>query len=63
MEFLELARAAGVPLVISSDAHAPSEIGRDFSRAIEIARSAGYDELATFVGGKRNIEKIHKSAP
>lgn len=63
MEFLELARAAGVPLVISSDAHAPSEIGRDFSRAIEIARAAGYDELATFVGGKRNIEKIHKSAP
>lgn len=42
--FLELACSAGIPLVISSDAHAPEEIARDFSRAIRLAKDAGYRE-------------------
>lgn len=46
--FLALARAAGIPLVISSDAHAPSEVGRDFDRAVAMAREAGYTRTLRF---------------
>ncbi|MFT5905345.1 MAG: histidinol-phosphatase (PHP family) [Cryomorphaceae bacterium] len=40
--FLELARDAGIDLIISSDAHHPSEVARDRSTATEIAKAAGY---------------------
>lgn len=57
-EFLELACSAGVPLVISSDAHAPTEIGRDFNRAIELAKSAGYAETLHFEKRARRAEVL-----
>ena len=47
-EFLTLAYSADIPIVISSDAHAPQEVGADFELAAELARSVGYTELATF---------------
>jgi histidinol-phosphatase (PHP family) len=53
LEFLELARAAGIPLVISSDAHSPTEVGRDFDRAIGIAKQAGFTETTLFDQGQR----------
>lgn len=56
--FLELARQAGVPLVISSDAHAPSEVARDFPWAIETAKAAGYTETLLFEGRRRTIEPL-----
>jgi histidinol-phosphatase (PHP family) len=37
-----------IPLVISSDAHAPEEVGRDFDLAIESARAAGFKETVLF---------------
>jgi histidinol-phosphatase (PHP family) len=43
-EFLQLACSAGIPLLISSDAHAPAEVGREFDQAILLAREAGYSE-------------------
>lgn len=46
--FLELARQAGIPLVISSDAHSPAEVARDFPTAIEMAKAAGYTETLLF---------------
>lgn len=51
--FLELACQAGIPLVISSDAHAPGEIARDFPAAIAMARSAGYRETVLFQGREK----------
>lgn len=50
--FLELAAAAGIPLVLSSDAHHPREIARDFSRAAEMAKLAGYRETVRLCQGK-----------
>jgi len=47
-EFLDLACEAGIPLAISSDAHAPEEVGRDFGRAIEMAKAAGWRETVIF---------------
>ena len=46
--FLELAASAGIGLVISSDAHAPSEVARDFPKAHALAKAAGYRETQRF---------------
>ncbi len=46
--FLQLAREAGVPLLINSDAHAPDEVGAGFAEAAAAAREAGYTELLRF---------------
>ena len=56
--FLELANAAGVGLVISSDAHAPDEVARDFTKAIELAKAAGYRETTLFEKRKRRTEAL-----
>ncbi|MGB6223104.1 histidinol-phosphatase HisJ family protein [Haloferula sp.] len=56
--FLELAFAAGIPLVISSDAHAPDEVGREFPRAIELAKAAGYRETLTFEARQASSERL-----
>lgn len=57
-EFLALARDAGIPLVISSDAHSPSEVARDFRAAIGIARDAGYEETVLFEGRRMSREPL-----
>lgn len=56
--FLELAAQAKIPLVISSDAHAPDEVARDFMEAITIARTAGYTETQLFNQRQRSSEPL-----
>ena len=56
--FLDLARSAGIPLAISSDAHAPAELGRDFARASDLARAAGYTETILFDQHRRSFERL-----
>ena len=51
-EFLEMAFAAGVPLLINSDGHSPGEVGADFDKAIALAKEVGYRETLKFVGRK-----------
>jgi histidinol-phosphatase (PHP family) len=51
--FLKLAREAGVPLVINSDAHAPEQVGMDFDAARQLARDAGYTTSLRFQGRQR----------
>ncbi len=57
-DFLSLARDAGVTVVISSDAHAPAEVGQDFARAVEAVQAAGYTETARFTGRKRRMHAL-----
>jgi histidinol-phosphatase (PHP family) len=57
-EFLSLAAAAGVPVVISSDAHRPTELGRDFAAAADLLRSVGYTESQRFVQRQRHPEPL-----
>lgn len=45
----------GIPITLSSDAHAPDQVGRDIRRAAEMARSVGYREMASFTGGRRTM--------
>ena len=52
--FLELARDAGIDLVISSDAHHPSEVARDRNIAVEIAKAAGYTHTTLINQGQRS---------
>lgn len=56
--FLELACRAGVPLVISTDAHAPEEVGRDLARASAVAKAAGYRETQLFERRDRRGEPL-----
>jgi histidinol-phosphatase (PHP family) len=56
--FLEMAALAGIPLVISSDAHAPGEVGFRFGEALALARESGFTRLARFAGRKRRLVPI-----
>lgn len=56
--FLELACSAGIGLVISSDAHSPAEVARDFPRAIGVAKAAGYRETVLFEKRERSFEPL-----
>lgn len=37
-----------IPIVLSSDAHSPDEIGRDYDRSVALVRELGWTKLATF---------------
>jgi histidinol-phosphatase (PHP family) len=47
-EFLAACRERGVPVTLGSDAHTPDLVGRDFDRARELLRTAGYDTVTIF---------------
>ena len=46
--FLEMAATAGIPIVISSDSHDPSEVGMDFDQAVSLVREFGYKSTLQF---------------
>ena len=52
-EFLKLAGAAKIPLLINSDAHSPDEVAADFDRAILLAWEAGFRETVAFEKRRR----------
>ena len=49
---LKLAREAGVPITLGSDAHTADRLGQRFDEAIANARKAGYQEYTAFVARK-----------
>ena len=48
LRLLKKARGLGIPLLINSDAHRPQRLVEGFGRARELAREAGYTELARY---------------
>jgi len=46
----------GVPLILSSDAHRPAEVGWGFDRAAALAREVGATHLARYEGRRRILE-------
>lgn len=50
---LELCHKKGIPIVFSSDAHIPEDVGKDFDQAIQLAKDVGYTSLMTFEKGER----------
>jgi len=57
-EFLEMAFAAGVPLLINSDAHAPGEVGANFAEAVALAKETGYTHTARFHKRRRSLAPL-----
>ena len=49
---------AEIPFALSSDAHAPGDVGRDYDRAVEAMRGWGIDEIATFERRSRTMEPL-----
>jgi histidinol-phosphatase (PHP family) len=60
-EFLEMAHAAGVRLLINSDAHGPEELGMGFSEAQAAAQAAGYEETVRFAGREAVVTRLDDS--
>jgi histidinol-phosphatase (PHP family) len=50
--------AAHPPITLASDAHVPANVGRDFDRALEHARAAGYDSVTVFEGRRGRQEPL-----
>jgi len=55
LDFLKLAREAGVSLLINSDAHAPEEVGAGFEVGLALAKEAGFGELVRFEKRKKTL--------
>jgi histidinol-phosphatase (PHP family) len=55
---LEALSARGVPITLASDAHVPQNVGRDLDRAVELARSAGYETVTVFEERRRRQEPL-----
>jgi histidinol-phosphatase (PHP family) len=52
--FLEEAFRRNIPVLLSSDSHAPAEVGYEFPRALEMVKEIGYRKLCAF----QNREQI-----
>ncbi len=55
---LQLAFQKNVPITFGSDAHAPEEVGMDFTDAINLALCAGYTECCRFEQRQRKLVKF-----
>ena len=51
-QFLQEAFRRGIPVLISSDSHAPVEVGYEFQKALQLVKQTGYRELTAFRGRK-----------
>jgi histidinol-phosphatase (PHP family) len=56
LDALKIYRKAGVPITFSSDSHDPMDVGRDYDKAAELARTAGYREYRVFRA--RKVERV-----
>src|SRR4051812_15284568 len=55
---LEMLVDAGAPVALSSDAHAPGEIGAGYEQAVQLLDRHGVTELALFEGRERRMAPI-----
>jgi histidinol-phosphatase (PHP family) len=51
--FLKILADQGVPVLINSDAHHPSDVGKYFDKALDLVKSYGFDSLCRFEKGVR----------
>jgi len=56
--FLEMCLEAGCPVALSSDAHAPGDVGAGYEHALEALERLGVGELAVFTRRERRLEPI-----
>ncbi len=58
LKVLKRIRELNIPVTLSSDAHAPEDLNREYPYAIDVIRAAGIKELMVFRFGKWEIEGI-----
>ncbi|QYJ15630.1 hypothetical protein Rxycam_01455 [Rubrobacter xylanophilus DSM 9941] len=51
--FLRMFFERGVPIILSSDAHAPEQVGAGYEESLRLVREVGYREVVTFRNGER----------
>jgi histidinol-phosphatase (PHP family) len=51
--FLEMFHRRGVPIILSSDAHAPEEVAAGYDRSLKLVHDVGYREVVTFKDRER----------
>jgi histidinol-phosphatase (PHP family) len=56
--FLEMCLDAGNPIALSSDAHAPDQLGAGYEQAVEVLGDLGVDEIAVFEERARRMEPL-----
>ncbi|HEV2812519.1 MAG TPA: histidinol-phosphatase [Solirubrobacteraceae bacterium] len=56
--FLEMVVDAGNPIALSSDAHAPDQLGHEYARAVELLTDLGVTEIAVFERRERRLEPL-----
>jgi histidinol-phosphatase (PHP family) len=54
--FLQMTLEAGNPVALSSDAHAPDDLGAGYERALALLHDLGVGELAVFERRTRRLE-------
>ncbi len=57
-EFLKLAATAKIPITLSSDAHAPSEVAQDFEQGVSILEQTGFTSTCLFEKRMRKSKPI-----
>ena len=58
LQILGWMRERGIPITFGSDSHDPSQIGRHFEKAVDLARAAGYTQRAAFRRRKKTLVPI-----
>ena len=53
-KLLEMFHRRGVPIILSSDAHAPDQVGMGYDRSLPLVRDVGYREVVTFSERERS---------
>jgi histidinol-phosphatase (PHP family) len=57
-EFARLCAEAGAPFALSSDAHAPEQVGHAYGAALELLEDVGVGEICVFEGRTRRLEPL-----
>lgn len=61
-DVLRVARAAGVPITLASDAHTPERVGASFAEGVALARSAGYESFVMYERRQRRSVALPETA-
>lgn len=57
-EFMKICNKYEIPIIFSSDSHKPEDVGSYIEKAVEYAKSFGYEEFVMFDKRKRTYIKI-----
>ena len=54
-DFMKIAAAYDLPIIISSDAHQPEDCGKFYDEAVEYVKSFGYKKISRFTNRRREL--------